>query len=194
MTQTNLADDLFQYLIFTSYIYRSKDNPNSYIAILDGEVLFEIGFNRNMNAYYLYPSDILKQQIKMYNIPKESIPKISVIWGWADFQHYIDEMIINREKNTDTIYKTMLYHSTITHKIHRGLDTYTINGNGQPHFRIEYNPKTKQYGFYGYDKLISLHETLGISTTQKPDYRSLYKQAKDVYLAQELMESFNHYC
>ena len=71
-------------------------------------------------------------------------------------------------------------------------ETYMITNSGFAGFAIGHNKETHQYGFKRYELVNTLYKICGISLENKPNYASLYKRAKDYYMAQVAIENIQH--
>lgn len=193
MIEQDKFSSLFSSVLANSCIkYTSERNCDAYVVYDGNSVLFTIIFDKDKHAYIFEATNLLKSLYTKYGLTPESKPNPSMVYETVAFAYKTYDMIKHAKQDISFIYNKSLIDSDIIFQMRGNFETYVVMNAGITSYAIGYDKKTGKYGFKRYELVKTLYKICGIPEERKPNYASLYKRAKDYYLAQVALENIQH--
>ena len=189
-TEQEKFSALFSDTLFRANIEYSEGNAGiSYVVHNSSDVLFWIVYYKETNKYEYTPSDLLKSEYKKYSLQLDAKPNTKELFETVEFTYKTRKIKKQATKEISQIYINTLIESDIVFEMRKNFETYFVLNAGIPSFAIGYNPETKKYGIKLYDLIQTLYKACNIPLENKPDLPSLYRKAKDFYMAQVVCDN-----
>lgn len=185
--------ELFTNTLVDAHIeYATGAEGEAYVVYNDNGILFSITFLKKHNKYAFGATELFKSQYSKYGLPKEAVPDHKKVYETVAFAYKTKEIGKMAKKDIFFIFKELLIESDIVFQMRGRFETYMVLNSGFESFAIGYDPETNKYGFKRYELVKTLYKACNIPEDKKPDYPSLYKRTKDVYMAQVAVENIRH--
>lgn len=188
---TEKISEMYKKLLFFSgveYIPSSSE----FVVFNNESILFSISYNKFLSDYRLRRSGKLLSEYKERKLDTKYAPNTEKLYSWVNFYYVFYNTFKKQDKNVEHLFNRTLAHTEIAFNPGPHFETYKIYAMEQLLYAIGFNKETNQYGFKRYLFMDALYEALQIPKEAKPDYPKLYKNVKDMYLAQCATENVQH--
>lgn len=152
-------------------------NAETYVACTGDNAFFDITFYDLTNQYLIRPIGCFAGYDPKY------------IFNAMAYGHRVQELSKMGNGDISRLYTQAMVDSDINLEKRANFETYVVTYKDVIAYAVGYDPKTQKYGFKRYLLMNDVHKCGNIPLDKKPDYAKLYKQTKDFYNAQIVVQN-----